>query len=266
MLKAVFYAASLIAVGVGVHIAIGMPLKVQWLRLAALLLVLALLLRLLTLNIEISGGLGQVLDFSMFGWVWPGVRAQVIALSVGAACLAMGSVFLPRLFAGAGALMIATGFGLAGHTQALNAPGVLPMAVTLHVIAAGFWVLAPVILWPTAGQNFVALISRMHRFSRIAIMAVPVMIALGLWLAVEIAGPVSAVFEQPYGRLLLLKLAVASLALGIGAINKIYVTRRLEAGEGRALGILRLTLGIDLALFVVAVLAISAATTAFGPH
>jgi putative copper export protein len=266
LLKAAFYAGSLTAVGIGVHIAIGMPLPSRSLRIAALALGLALALRLLSLNAEIAGGWGQVLDTSMFNWVWPSVRAQVIALSLGLIGLCAASMTRPRIFAGVGAIAVAAGFGLAGHTQVLEGAGLAYVAVGVHVLIAGFWVLAPIVLWPRVGIEINSLTWRMERFSRVAVWAVPIMIALGLWLAVEIAGSIINVFQTPYGRLLLLKLGVASLALSIGALNKVYVTARLKTGGLQAFNALRLALMADVVLFTVAIFAIAAATTVFGPH
>lgn len=266
LLKAVFYIGSLTAVGVGVHMAIGMPITSRWLRVAAISLALALTLRLLSLNAEIAGGWGQVMDVSMFSWVWPSVRAQVFAVILGVVCLSLASITRPRLFAGVGAFAVAAGFGLAGHTQALEGVGLASAAVAIHVLIAGFWVLAPIVLWPRAGIEVSSLTWRMERFSQVAFWAVPLMVALGLWLSVEIAGSIANVFLTPYGRLLLLKLGVASIALGVGALNKVYVTARLKSGGRTAFKTLRLALLADMGLFTIALSAIAAATTVFGPH
>ncbi|GHA94016.1 hypothetical protein GCM10009069_16420 [Algimonas arctica] len=266
LLKAAFYAGSLTAVGVGVHTAIGMPIKSLWLRVAAHGLVLALALRLLSLNAEIIGGWGQVMDVSMFSWVWPSVRAQAVALGLGAVLLVAASVSRPRVLAGLGAIVTAAGFGLAGHTQALEGSSLASFAVAFHVLVAGFWVLAPVVLWPRSGADVRALAVRLDRFSRLAVWTVPMMVALGLWLSVQISGSIASLFQTAYGRLLLLKLGVASVALGIGAFNKLYVTTKLTVDGAGAIRHLRWALLADVVLFSIAIAAIAAATSVFGPH
>lgn len=264
--KAAFYIGGLTAIGLGIHIAAGLSTpSPRKLRFAGVLLGLALILRLLTLNAEIMGDWYHALDFSIFAWAWPSVRAQTIAMSLGILCFIFAKGSALRLFAAIGALVTAAGFGLAGHAQALEASGLATIAVIIHVIIAGFWWFAPVSLWPRAGIDNSQLAWRMDRFSQLAIWAVPLMIALGLWLSVQISGSISSVFGTSYGRLLLLKLSVATLALTIGALNKIYLTRALRAGHRRARTMLRYALLTDLLLFTVAVLAVSAATTVFGP-
>ncbi|MGJ8560317.1 MAG: copper resistance D family protein [Litorimonas sp.] len=265
--KAVFYIGGLTAIGISLHMAVGLSTpSTRSLRFAGVLLGLALILRLLSLNAEIMGAWGQALNFSMFGWIWPGVRAQTIAMSLGVLCFVFAQGRTLRFFAAIGALVTAAGFGLAGHTQALDTPGLAPVAVILHVVIAGFWWFAPVSLWPRAGIDNRQLAWRMDRFSQLAIWAVPLMFALGLWLSVQISGSISSVFGTSYGRLLLLKLFVAALALTIGALNKIYLTRALRAGHRRARTMLRYALFTDLLLFTIAVFAVAAATTLFGPH
>jgi putative copper export protein len=91
------------------------------------------------------------------------------------------------------------------------------------------------------------------------------MFGLGLWLAWSLAGGPQGLFGSVYGRLLLFKLAVASLALGLGAINQRAVTRMIVANPARGRRWLATTLRADAILFTLAILIISAATTFTGP-
>jgi putative copper export protein len=92
------------------------------------------------------------------------------------------------------------------------------------------------------------------------------MILAGLWLALIISDGPGGLFGTPYGRLLLLKTAVITGALALGAYNKVRVTDQIGSREATSLTHLRRTLSLELILFVSALVAVAAATTVFGPH
>lgn len=266
LLKALYYVGSLVSVGIGIHVALRLIKPQPWLPWAALLLALSLVLRLFSVNLEIVGSLDRALDVSMFSWVWPGIQAQVLALAAGTIVLAVASIKYTPILAMLGAVFIAAGFGLSGHTQSLDGAVLAPFAVAFHVGVAGLWIMAPMVLWPKPRLDEGALVFKLRRFSQAAQWLVPIMIALGIWLSVQIAGSVEAVFKTTYGRLLLFKLAVILIALGLGAFNKTYVTSKLERGESSARGTLKRVLCLDAVLFALAITAVAAATTIFGPH
>ncbi len=67
-----------------------------------------------------------------------------------------------------------------------------------------------------------------------------------------------------YGRLILVKIAAAAGALGLGALNKIWVTRQLSVDPQGGRAALRITLSVDACLFATALAAVAAATTVVG--
>jgi putative copper export protein len=134
-----------------------------------------------------------------------------------------------------------------------------------HVFIAGFWVAAPITLYPATKIDDALLLRRLKRFSAIATAAVPVLILLGVWLAWILAGGFEPLVGSVYGQLLLLKLAVGVTAMGMGALNKQIVTGRIAAEPAKGRRWLRRTLAVETALFAAAILAVSAATTVAGP-
>lgn len=266
LLKALFYLGCLFAIGVGFHVSLKLIDGRAWLRWASLILAVSLLIRLFALNLEMVGSIKSAIDFSMFSWLWPGVKNQVVAMFIGGIALWIASLRHGRLWALAGASLIAAGFGLSGHTQSLEGAVWAPFAVAFHVAVAGFWIMAPISLWPRAQDDTKTLGFRLQRFSSVAKWNVPVMVIIGLWLSIAIAGSIDAVFETIYGRLLLLKLLAATLAIGLGAYNKTVVTARIESGELGIAKAFRGILLIDIMLFSAAITAVASATTVFGPH
>jgi putative copper export protein len=162
-------------------------------------------------------------------------------------------------------LLAAAGFALTGHTQGLTEPGFAPPAVALHVLIAGFWVAAPVTLWPVTSLADGRLLARLERFSVVAVAAIPILVALGVWLAWRLAGGFAPLIASTYGLLLLLKLLVALAAMGMGALNRQVVTGKVRQNAAVGRRWLRTTLAIETTLFLVAIMAVSAATTIGAP-
>ncbi len=271
LVKIGLYASALIASGLGLHAALGIverPGLPRTLVFAAAAAVLALAFsgaRLLLINAQLGAGLSDAFNAANFSWTWAAQGPAAIALAGGTLALIICLGFRSRLLLGLGALGVAASFALTGHTQALEPPGIAPWAVALHVLIAGYWFAAPLTLWPRVGLADELLIGRMERFSAWAIAPIPLLFVLGLWLAWRLAGGVEAALSSLYGQLLLAKLLAASIALGIGAFNKQYVTKALQASSSRGRHLLKRTLSLDVLLFAAALALVGWATTMTGP-
>lgn len=262
--------AALFSIGFALHSALGVVERdaFQRLRRAALLSGLAVLVfagaRLVILTAQMGDGT-TLLDPDLLALAWTALGPSTLALAAGAVAATAGMLIGSRLVAGLGAISLSISFGLTGHTQGLAEPGLMPALVAVHVLVAGFWIAAPVTLHPRGTLTDDVLLKRLRRFSAIAAAAIPVLIGLGLWLGVTLAGGVTALLSSPYGLLLMAKLVAAGLAMGAGAFNKQVVTRRVASDPPRGRVWLARTLMLETSLFAVAVLAISAATTIAGP-
>ena len=107
--------------------------------------------------------------------------------------------------------------------------------------------------------------ARLVAFSRIAVAAIPILAALGVWLAWRIAGGIGPLLTSTYGRLMLLKLAAALAAMALGAFNQQVITARVLSEPQIGRRWLSRTLTAETALFLLAIIAVSAATTIAGP-
>jgi putative copper resistance protein D len=270
-LKLALYAAALLSAGLALHGALGVVERSEratWIRLSALAAALALALgalKLLLLNAQLAGGLAHALDAESFGWTWAMQAPSLIALATGAAAALAAWVSQRHWFGVIAVLGFSASFALAGHTQALAAPGLAPWIVGLHVLIASYWIAAPISLWPRDTLADEALQRRLERFSAGAIVAIPLLFVAGLWLAWRISGGLAPLLESGYGRLLLAKLAAASVALGLGALNKQFVTAMIIRTPERGRMWLKRTLAADTLLFLTALLLIGWATTLTGP-
>ena len=262
--------AALLTVGFALHAAFGVVERDTFGRLRSLVLlagagVLVFAgLRLLILNAQMGDGT-VLFDPELFPLSWMALGPSTAALSVGAIAGVAGVFAGSRILAGIGAASLAAGFGLTGHSQGLADPGLAPMAVATHAFIAGFWVVAPITLYPAARLDDAVLLARLKRFSVIAMAAIPLLVLLGVWLAFVLSGGVAPLLGSIYCWLLLAKLAVGLIAMAMGALNKQVVTTRIEQDPAKGRRWLRLTLDFEAILFASAILAVSAATTIGGP-
>lgn len=262
--------SGLIAIGLALHAALGVVERNSRRSFLPLILasVLGVLLftgaRLAVLNLQMGDG-STLYDPDTFALSWSTMGSSTLCLSIGALAILVGFLSGTSWLGGVGALLLAAGFALTGHSQGLDDPGLAPLAVGVHVLIAGFWVAAPATLQPSPALSDADLHRRLAQFSRIAVAAIPILVALGSWLAWRIAGGIGPLLNSNYGRLVLLKFAVALLAMGLGALNKQIITARVLADPPIGRKWLSRTLAVETALFVTATLAVSAATTIAGP-
>jgi putative copper export protein/mono/diheme cytochrome c family protein/peroxiredoxin len=157
---------------------------------------------------------------------WWAMRTQVLALSV---------VALGLLAASGHAIAVEPGTGQA-------------IAVALvHLVATGIWVgglPALAALLRAAARDgsvhtraYAAFASR--RFSRAAVLSVIVLAGTGVWNALAHIGSIPALVGTPYGRMLLLKLALLAAILALAMRARFWLLPALLRGVDAALGRLR---------------------------
>ncbi|AXE64136.1 CopD family protein [Hyphomonas sp. NPDC076900] len=263
--KVLLYGASLAAIGAALHGALGLHTNRRAYTWLAAMVAATALIRLLILNAQMGGSLGAALSLDQFGWTWAGGGRPALALFAGAVLLFAASMAKGRILPMLAAVSISAGFGLTGHTAGLEAPGLAPWVVAVHVLIAGFWLAAPVTLWPAPALTDRDVLARAESFSRVARFIVPLLFVSGVYLFWRINGDLTSALSSGYGRLITTKFLAALLILGLGALNMTRVTHQLaaEPAEGRAT--LQTTLRLDAILFTLILGMIAAATTISGP-
>ncbi|MFZ0014991.1 MAG: CopD family protein [Acidimicrobiia bacterium] len=157
---------------------------------------------------------------------------------------------------GLGALSLAVD----GHTISEGNPVLHVTANIIHVLAAGVWVggVAALLYVVRArrrggGDPVAPLVAR---FSSMATLALVAVAAAGLAMSLLIIDGVDDYWSTPWGRLLLVKVALVALAASLGAYNHFSVVPRLDTDphDGAYVRRLRLTLAAEgLVLLAVAV-------------
>jgi copper resistance protein D len=162
-----------------------------------------------------------------------------------------------------GALMTITSFTMMGHTVTNTQRAAAAALVTLHLLVVAFWLGA---LWPlylavkkeqpaTAGHLI-------DRFSVAATWAVPLILLAGIGLSALLL-PGLATFKQPYGQLLLAKLAGFAVLMAMASLNKWRFGPACAAGNTAAF---ERTVVIEYALLCAVLTATAVMTTFFSPE
>jgi copper transport protein len=143
---------------------------------------------------------------------------------------------LPRLLVPALALSLAfaSGLSLSGHDGGEGGSRTAAVADWVHLSAASIWlgglVALAVAVWPAAPE---LRREAFHRFSRVAVALVGLMVAAGVYLSVVRLPRLSDLWTTGYGQVLLVKVGLVLLVLAWGAVHHFAVRPALErAGEG----------------------------------
>lgn len=178
---------------------------------------------------------GRLLDDGIIGMIDSEMLELVLNAPLGDAivlrllgllmlCLFVVRAPMARVFALAGAGVVAFSFSMVGHGT--EAPRLLMGSlVTIHVLAVSFWLGA---LWPlyAAANGSMSLIDSgflAHRFGRQAAWVVGVLVFAGGLLTYNLVGSIALMWNSQYGLTLLVKLGLVVALLGLAAGNKLKV-------------------------------------------
>jgi putative copper resistance protein D len=262
--KAVGYGAALLAMGGPLCVLVFRSSSNDVRQLARKVAVIAALIGLAVLALRfgiraarISGmGLSGAVDPMMLGFVWDSpLGAAAIWRGAGellvVALLIRGIVGLSAGLIGA--LLIAVSYTFVGHS--LGDPRwLLASLLTLHLLAAAFWIGALLPLRHAVGQPEGARL--LHRFGNVASLTVALLVVVGLIFAWLMTGSFSNLLSTAYGKTLLAKLGVVSGLMALAALNKWRFVPALASGTPTAVPHLRRSIQIE----AIAVLLILMAT------
>jgi putative copper resistance protein D len=262
--KAVGYGAALLTMGGPLFVLVFRSSSNDVRQLARKVAVIAALIGLAVLALRfgiraarISGmGLSGAVDPMMLGFVWDSpLGAAAIWRGAGellvVALLIRGIVGLSAGLIGA--LLIAVSYTFVGHS--LGDPRwLLASLLTLHLLAAAFWIGALLPLRHAVGQPEGARL--LHRFGNVASLTVALLVVVGLIFAWLMTGSFSNLLSTAYGKTLLAKLGVVSGLMALAALNKWRFVPALASGTPAAVPHLRRSIQIE----AIAVLLILMAT------
>lgn len=238
IVRFVHYIALLSVSGGSMFILLVRPPKAALATLYRGLLMLAAL-GIVTTLLNVSFKSAQLMDDSVSGlWRLAGWRlvmtttfGTAAAIGAGGLLLVTAGVLLThslgRVISSLGSVATAASFAFTGHSATME-PQWLAALTGAHTLLVAFWAGS---LWPLlvvlrcAPEQAAATV---RRFSRIAMLVVMVLVAVGIVLAILAVGAPSAVLANRYGITLTLKLIPVVLLLLRAAYNKWQLTPLLE--------------------------------------
>jgi len=202
------------------------------------------------------------------------LAGRVAALVLAAAALAVAAMRArhglhpARPFLGASLV-----FGLAGalftslssHAASARESSLPVLADVAHVLGGAVWLgglLAfAIVLAGTPPASAGRLVSR---FSRIAMGAVALILATGVYASLLHVRSLDELFTTPYGQALLAKVALFVVLLGFGAFNQVHLGPRLRAKSAHS-GTLRRSVAAEAGLLAIVLLAAGVLSTTAPP-
>jgi putative copper resistance protein D len=173
---------------------------------------------------RMAGEMSGILDPALQEMAWNSpARAALICRMLGLVLLAVGlwDAGVRWTMVAVGGAVLATGaFALTGHTSVNVHRGTLAALLMLHLLVVAFWFGA---LWPLYVASLRETPARaadlIERFTVVATWLVPMILVVGVGMAVMLVPNVSALTE-PYGQLLIAKVVGFALLMGLAAANK----------------------------------------------
>jgi putative copper resistance protein D len=142
-----------------------------------------------------------------------------------------------------------------GHAAATGGTeGVaLIISESLHLLAAGAWLggLFPLLigLWHLSSDASARL---SHRFSPLGFGCVLVLAGTGMFQANALVDRRAAIFDTPYGHMILIKLALFAILLLLAVLNRFTLTARLPDSRGWLLASVAIETGFGVAIILAA--------------
>ena len=137
------------------------------------------------------------------------------------------------LLATTGALLAAAAVlfipGTSGHPGTAEPRGLAIVLDAVHLGAGSVWLgglIGLIVLWRSKQLSLA-----FRRFSSVALWAVGVLVATGIWASIVHLPTLASLWETGYGQALLVKIALLAVALLLGAVNLLRTKTRLLDGQ-----------------------------------
>jgi len=241
-------------------------------ELTGLLLLVAVTVALLRVPLTVaamSDDWARALDPTLTSMVWRAGEGRALEWRLaGVALMAIGlrSRRAVLLFGLPGACLAAVSFAALGHTHATGLGPAPIVLIAVHLLSVAFWLGGLACLWRMGADVSPLELGRLaHRFGRLALLVVALLVAGGFAVLCLLIRPLSEVWTSPYGRGLVIKMCLVLGLLVCAAINRLVLTPRLRANDLAAVHGLRRSLRFEFAFVAAILLTTAIVTSLFGP-
>jgi putative copper resistance protein D len=168
------------------------------------------------------------------------------------------------ILASCAVLAIAVSFAMGGHV-AESSKAMPTMLIALHVLIASFWFAGLIVLLGEARHSSSSVAMLAARFSKVAVIVVPVLAAAGVALAWTL-GVTWATLARPYGWLLAVKATGFALLMPLAALNKWRYGPALSVQSKIAIPAFRRAVMLEIIIVGLVLGATAVMTTLFSPE
>lgn len=233
--KAALYLGVLGASGTAFCAVLFKLAKVTWVAagFAGLGLVAAVLSFMLK-GVALTGDASGLTDPEMLGLLWQTQSGTALMLQGGGLLVLLTGLAMGTMgwwLAGLGGLIAVASFASIGHIPDRDF-GPLRVVLMLHLVTAAVWIGILIPLKQLLAQDALGAAAELgHRFARVAVIAVPVLILAGVVMGYVLVGSFAALMGSAYGQALIVKLIAVAVLLGFAAANKVRLVPALRRGE-----------------------------------
>ena len=216
-----------------------------------------------------TGDASGMLDVEILGVLWQTPIRIELMLRVAGLVLILTGIFIAGIgiwIAGIGGILTLWSFAWVGHVAGLELTW-LKLLLIVHLAGIAFWVgiLLPLKTLAAEKDQLSRAADLGHRFGRVAVVAVPILIASGIVMAWNLLGGIAALFDTNYGLILLAKISALALLLTAAAMNKTRFVPAMQRGEHSAAIQLRKSINAEWVLFCIILLVTAILTTIATP-
>ena len=163
-----------------------------------------------------------------------------------------------------GAALTCLSFTFMGHTVTRGERFLVAPLLLTHIVIISFWFGSLRALRRTDDAGHSDIADVLERFSRIASIAVPILLAAGLGLAVSLLPSFAALFT-PYGLMIIAKMSGFAVLITMASINRWRLLPRILAGDGSAIAVFQRIAGAEWLIMVALIFVTVTVTSLFSP-
>ena len=237
------------------------PVRTIAIRFAVLGIIASLAAFALT-AVPLTDDASGMVDPEILGLLWTTAVGDALWMRlVGLVGVIIGVLLRRYWIAALAGILALWSFAAIGHVTGLDV-WALRLVLLGHLLGVSLWfgILIPLRRLSLSHATQTHHIA--HQFGRAAIVFVPLLIAAGLGLSVQLVGGIGPLLTTDYGWQLLAKIGVVGCLLIAAGANKLWLVPALERSEARAFQRLSQVIIVELACFGIILLMTAILTTA----
>ncbi|MGB1428746.1 MAG: copper resistance D family protein [Cycloclasticus sp.] len=203
---------------------------------------------------RLTGELSDAFDPDMLSILWQtpvGTALLFRVLGFSLIIIGLFSGKMSKSLTAIGCLVVLGSFVTIGHVADIS-NFVFQILLLIHLIGIAIWVgvLFPLYRLSSDPAQITTTEEIAHRFGRLAMIFVPVLLIAGGWMAYQLVNSFTNLFTTGYGQTLLIKVVITTGLLTLAAANKLRFVPALRVGDSAALKHLKYSVLAEIMLVI----------------